>query len=67
MRIERMAFRHRLAFTVGRPPSGEGSGGSNRFLMRLHCDSMRNDCGAVLDSVVYGRCCFVRMDRVISI
>ena len=50
----------------GRPPSGEGSGFSNRSLMRFHWESLINGFGAVLDPVVFGRRRFGHMDRVIS-
>jgi hypothetical protein len=39
----------------GRPPCGDGSGFSNRSLMKFHWASVRNVVGTVLDPVVFGR------------
>lgn len=53
--IQRMPSRQARASTRGRPPSGEGSGSSNKSLMILHWASETNGFGAVLDPVVFGR------------
>jgi hypothetical protein len=65
-RIQRMPSRQARGSTRGRPPSGDGSGSSNRSLIRFHCESLRNGFGAVLDPVVFGRRRFGHMDRVIN-
>jgi hypothetical protein len=50
--------------TRGRPPSGEGSGGSNKSLIRFHWTSVTKGFGAVLDPVVFGRRLRGHIDRV---
>lgn len=64
--IQRMPSRQARASTRGRPPSGEGSGSSNKSLMMFHCESETNGFGAVLDPVVFGRRRFGHEDRLIN-
>jgi len=52
--------------TRGRPPAGEGSGFSNKSLIRFHWASVKNGFGAVLDPVVFGRRRWRQRDRVMS-
>jgi hypothetical protein len=56
----------RLESTRGRPPSGDGSGVSNKSLIRFHWTSVTKGFGAVLDPVVLGRRRRGHCDRVIS-
>ena len=46
---------HRRESTRGRPPSGDGSGLSNKSLIRFLWISVTKGFGAVLDPVVFGR------------
>ena len=55
---------HLRESTRGRPPSGDGSGGSNRSLIRFHWTSVTKGFGAVLDPVVFGRRRWGHCDRV---
>lgn len=66
-RTHRIPSRHARESTLGRSPSGEESGLSNRSLMRFHWESLRNGCEAVLDPVVFGRRRFGHMHRVMII
>ena len=65
-RTQRTPSRHWRASTLGRPPSGDGSGFSNRSLISFHWESVINGFGAVLDPVVFGRRRCGHMDRVIN-
>jgi hypothetical protein len=58
--------RQRCASTRGRPPAGEGSGFSNKSLIKFHWTSETKGFGAVLDPVVFGRRRRRHCDRVIS-
>lgn len=64
--IQKMPSRQARASIRGRPPLGEGSGFSNRSLIRFHCASEMKGFGAVLDPVVFGRRRFGHLDRVIN-
>ena len=65
-KTHRMPSRHCRAPTLGRPPSGEGAGFSNRSSMRYQCRSLIKGFGAVLDPVVFGRRRCGHWDRAMS-
>jgi len=64
LRIHRIPSKQAGGLTRGRPAWGDGSGSSNRSLMRFHWESERNGCGAVLDPVLFGRRRRGHIDRV---
>jgi hypothetical protein len=66
LRTQRTPSRHARALTRGRPPWGEGSGSSNKSLIKFHCTSETKGFGAVLDPVVFGRRRRGHRDRVMS-
>ena len=66
LRTQRTPSRHWRASTLGRPPFGDGSGFSNRSLIRFYWESVINGFGAVVDPVVFGRRLCGHMDRVIN-
>ena len=64
--IHRMPSRQAKTSTRGRPPSDDESGSPNRFLIVFRWTSETNGFGAVLDPVVFGRCCFGHEDSWIN-